>query len=88
VKRKFVATGSCDSTVMLNALFQLGKSFGYAFEGLFYLLRSQRNARIEVCLGFFACALGAWLHLSNVEWAIIVFTIALVLDSRRFKYID
>lgn len=55
------------------------RSFRFAFAGLWYLLRTQRNARIHVIIGAGACALGAWLGISRVEWAVIVFTIALVL---------
>lgn len=55
------------------------RSFGFAFEGLSYLLRTQRNARIEVCIGAVAIAMSVWLHISRVEWAVVVFTIALVL---------
>ena len=55
------------------------RSFRFAFAGLWYLFRTQRNARIELAIGTLACALGAWLGISRVEWAVIVFTIALVL---------
>ena len=55
------------------------RSFYFAFAGLGYLFKTQRNARIELTLGIFACGLGAWLHISRTEWAIIAFTIALVL---------
>ena len=57
----------------------IARSFGFAFAGLWLLLRTQRNARIHVILGTAACGLGAWLRISRVEWAVIVFTIALVL---------
>ena len=55
------------------------RSFGFALAGLGFLLRTQRNARIHVVVGAIACGLGAWLRISRVEWAVIVFTIALVL---------
>jgi diacylglycerol kinase len=55
------------------------RSFYFAFAGLSYLFRTQRNARIHAMLGIVACGLGAWLHISRVEWAVMVFTIALVL---------
>ena len=55
------------------------RSFYFAFLGLWFLFKTQRNARIELAIGAAACALGAWLHISRVEWAVIVFTIALVL---------
>ncbi len=55
------------------------RSFYFAFAGLSFLFRTQRNARVEVALGLAACGVGAWVHISRVEWAIIAFTIALVL---------
>jgi diacylglycerol kinase len=55
------------------------RSFYFAFAGLGYLFRTQRNARIHLVLGILACGLGVWLGISRVEWAVIVFTIALVL---------
>lgn len=47
--------------------------------GLRFLLRTQRNARIELGIGAAACAVAAWVGISRVEWAILAFTIALVL---------
>ena len=55
------------------------RSFYFAFAGLTYLLRTQRNARIHVVTGAAACGLAAWLGISRAEWAVLVFTIALVL---------
>jgi len=55
------------------------RSFGYAFEGVAYILRTQRNARIELAVGLAAVALGLWLGLTSVEWAVLAITIALVL---------
>jgi diacylglycerol kinase len=54
----------------------LFRSFGFAFAGLGYLLRTQRNARIEVVIGGGA---GWWVGIGRVEWAILVMTIAIVL---------
>ncbi|MDB5289953.1 MAG: diacylglycerol kinase [Phycisphaerales bacterium] len=55
------------------------RSFYFAFAGVWYLLRTQRNARIELAIGAAACAVGGWVEIGRVEWAVIVFTIALVL---------
>jgi diacylglycerol kinase len=55
------------------------RSFGYAFEGVAYILRTQRNARIEVALAIAAVLLGAWLGISAVEWGVLVLTIVIVL---------
>jgi diacylglycerol kinase len=55
------------------------RSFKFAFAGLGYLFRTQRNARIELAIGIGACVLAGWLGIDRTEWAVIIFTIALVL---------
>jgi len=55
------------------------RSFGYAFAGIAYIVRTQRNARIEIAIGVAAIALALWLGLSLLEWAVLAITIALVL---------
>ncbi len=55
------------------------KSFQFAFAGIAYLLKSQRNARIHVALGAAACGLAIWLHISRAEWSVLILTIASVL---------
>ena len=62
-----------------SVLIRITRSFHFAFVGLAYLFRTQRNARIEAAIGLVACALGAWLGISRVEWGLLTFTIALVL---------
>lgn len=53
-------------------------SFRYAFAGLFYMLRTQRNAWIHAVATVSVIALGLWLRLSSHEWAILALTIGLV----------
>jgi diacylglycerol kinase len=55
------------------------RSFGYAFEGVAYILRTQRNARIEMGVALAAVLLAAWLGISAVEWAVLVLTIVIVI---------
>lgn len=55
------------------------RSFGYAFEGIFYTLRTQRNMRVHLGIGLVAAALGLWLGISGVEWAVLLVMMALVL---------
>ena len=54
-------------------------SFRFAGAGLAHLVRTQRNARIELAIAAAAIILGWWLALSAVEWAVLALTIALVL---------
>jgi diacylglycerol kinase len=55
------------------------RSFGYAFAGIAYIVRTQRNARIEGAIGVAAVVLALWLGLTPLEWAVLAITIALVL---------
>lgn len=53
-------------------------SFRYAFEGIAYVLRSQRNAWIHAAITLTVVLVGLWLELSRSEWGLIVVTIAIV----------
>lgn len=54
------------------------QSFRHAFRGLFYVMKTQRNAWIHTAITLAVCALGIWLEISLIEWAIIILTIAMV----------
>ncbi len=57
----------------------LDASFRYAFAGLFYMLVSQRNAKIHCLIGALALGMGLVLGISRVEWAVVLLTCALVI---------
>jgi diacylglycerol kinase len=56
-------------------------SFSYAFQGLWYLLRTQRNAQIHCLVALCAIALGVLLGLARWEWLVLTLTITLVLAA-------
>lgn len=47
------------------------QSFRYAFEGIFYLLRTQENAWIHAGITILATIVGLVLGISLLEWAIL-----------------
>jgi diacylglycerol kinase (ATP) len=53
-------------------------SFRYAFQGWWYVLRTQRNAWIHAIASSLVFVLAAWLRLPATEWAILILVIALV----------
>ena len=55
------------------------RSLHYAFAGINYLFRTQRNARVHATVGAAACGLAWYAGISRAEWAVLVFTVALVL---------
>jgi diacylglycerol kinase len=55
------------------------RSFGYAFEGLAYLIRTQRNFRIHLAIAVVALVAAAASAFSAVEWAVLIVAIAFVI---------
>jgi diacylglycerol kinase len=54
------------------------RSFRYAFQGWWYVIRTQKNAWIHAIVSATVMLLSLWLSLSPQEWAIIILTIASV----------
>lgn len=54
------------------------RSFGFAFRGVVTLLSTQHNAWIHAAATVVVVALGVALGVSRLEWALLIFAIALV----------
>lgn len=63
----------------------LVESFRFAFAGLWYALRTQRNTRIHLTIAAGAIALGLWLGLTTTQWAVLALTIGFVLVSEMLN---
>lgn len=59
--------------------------FGYAFNGLWYALRSQRNARVHAGAAILVVIMGLALHISPVEFAIVFVAITGVFIAEMFN---
>ena len=62
--------------------YSLGKfliGFRYAFSGVGYMLRTQRNMQVHCLIGACAVALGSFLGLARWEWLALIIIITLVL---------
>lgn len=54
-------------------------SFKYALNGLKIILETQHNFMIHLIAAILVTAAGLFFHVSNIEWIIIIITIAIVL---------
>lgn len=54
------------------------ESIGYGLAGIWYVLRTQRNAWIHSLATVAAISLGIWLRLSRADWALLVIAISIV----------
>ncbi len=59
----------------------LWRSFGWAFEGLAYGWRSQRNLKIHAAISVGIVLLGLWAGLPLRDWAVIALTIGVVVAA-------
>ena len=60
-------------------LLGLARSFGWAFAGVWHMLRHQRNAQIHSLITILVLVFGVVLRVSAGEWVALVLAIALVL---------
>ena len=61
------------------------RSFVFAWNGLSYAMRTQRNVRIHALIGTCAIILGFVLHISPVEFAMVFVAITLVFIAEMFN---
>jgi diacylglycerol kinase len=68
-----------------NGFVRLIKSFGYAFKGIYDLLRLEPNSRIHLLATVCALIAGILLRISRSEWCIILIVITLVWAAEAFN---
>ena len=61
------------------------EGFRFAFSGLWYALRTQRNTRIHLMIAAGVVGLGLWLGLSPTQWAVLTLAIGVVLVSEMLN---
>jgi diacylglycerol kinase len=59
-------------------LYSRARSFRYAFEGWWYVLRTQHNAWIHALITSAVLVIAFWLGLPGRDWAILILTIMAV----------
>lgn len=57
----------------------LYKSFGYAFQGIFNTIRTERNIKIHCAAAILVMIFGIWLQISKTEWMICFILFGLIL---------
>jgi undecaprenol kinase/diacylglycerol kinase (ATP) len=59
--------------------------FGFAFNGLWYVLRTQTNARVHIAIAILAILLGIVLRISAIEFAMVFVAITGVFIAEMFN---
>ena len=66
---------------MWNFILSRYRSFGYAFRGLWFVLRTQQNAWIHVLAAILVFIFAWWLRLPARDGAVLIITIAMVFTA-------
>ncbi len=61
------------------------RSFVYAFHGIAWVIRTQRNARVHLAATVIVVAAGFLCRVSPVEWAVLALTIGLVFGAEMLN---
>lgn len=64
---------------------KLIKSIGFAFEGILYLCKKERNFKIQSVMAILTVGFGFWLNISFTEWILVVLCITLVFAAEAFN---
>lgn len=68
-----------------NDIRSLVKSFSYAFSGLFFCVKNERNMRIHLVATTYVLLVSLFYHLTKEEYALLITAIALVLICEMFN---
>jgi diacylglycerol kinase len=60
-------------------------SFFYAFSGMWYAVKTQRNIRIHSIIALCVVALGLWLGLGWLQWAVLFLMMGAVVSSEMLN---
>jgi undecaprenol kinase/diacylglycerol kinase (ATP) len=63
----------------------MAQTFKYAFAGIGYTIRSQRNMKVHLAIAALALFASAFLQLTVFEWAVIIILIGLVFTGEMLN---
>jgi undecaprenol kinase len=61
------------------------RSFSFAGQGVWHVVRTQRNMRVHLVAGLAAVAAGLILHIGAADWACVLTVIGLVLTAETLN---
>jgi len=68
-----------------NSIQKCVASFGYAINGITYLLKNENNIRYQLIAGIIVIGLGLYLEATQSEWITLICMIGLVLMAEAFN---
>ena len=64
-----------------KAIISFLKGFKYAYDGIIYNIKGERNMRVHICIMILVIAFGLVFNISKFEWIICIILFGLVLEK-------
>ncbi len=61
------------------------RSFGYAFRGILFMIKTEHNFRIHLTITVLVIIAGFLFHITLTEWILVTFAIGMVLSAETFN---
>ncbi|MBK7174884.1 MAG: diacylglycerol kinase family protein [Bacteroidales bacterium] len=61
------------------------RSFGFAFAGIKYFLKTQQNAWVQIIIAIIALLLSAFFSVNTIEWCVVLICIGAVLGMEAMN---
>ena len=68
-----------------KAIISFLKGFKYAYDGIIYNIKGERNMRVHICIMILVIAFGLVFNISKVDWIICIILFGLVLAAECFN---
>ena len=68
-----------------KAIISFLKGFKYAYDGIIYNIKGERNMRVHICIMILVIAFGLVFNISKFEWIICIILFGLVLAAECFN---
>lgn len=63
-----------------NRVGKFGKSFLYAGQGIIFLIRNERNFKIQTIIALLVIVAGFYFQISRIDWIIVIMLIGMMLS--------
>lgn len=63
-----------------NSVGKFGKSFLYAGQGIIFLIRNERNFKIQTIIALLVIVAGFYFQISRIDWIIVIMLIGMMLS--------
>jgi diacylglycerol kinase (ATP) len=61
------------------------ESFGYAFRGIYILVKNEHNARVHLCAMIIVISIGFYVNINKIDWCLLIICIGMVIAAEAIN---